>query len=380
MRTLSLLMLASLAGACGSREAPRPETTDSAGVTLVWNRGPDRPLAWTFEPLLTLGGEDEGPEAFFGIGSGGIATDGSGNIFVLDRGNFRVVVFDSEGRHVRSMGRHGGGPGELQFPTWVLTGADGSVSVADIARGGLVRFSADGTPLDQIRLEGWYGGRLAHTGEAIILEMQATVNDTSYAHIVRFGDDPPPLVAWRRPPVQPVDFGCVRISGMLQVFAPALVWTTGPGFVAVAGGTDYAVDRYEGLRLVRRARRDLAPRATTRAMALQEIGDDYRIGFGGGGGCAVPAERVVDAQGVAPVVPAIGALAVGPDGTVWVRRRVVRGEPAPIDVLDPAGVYVGTLPAGSPFPATFQPDGSLIAIATDELDVQRIVVYRVIRH
>ena len=46
-----------------------------------------------------------------------VAISSSGNIFVLDAGNQRVVVFDSNGDFHHSFGRAGQGPGEFNFGT-----------------------------------------------------------------------------------------------------------------------------------------------------------------------------------------------------------------------------------------------------------------------
>ncbi len=83
------------------------ERVDSAGIELVINRGADRPLAGTFTPRLTLGGKDEGPESFFRVGRGRAGVDAAGNIYVLDFDAKRVVIFDSTGKHLRSLGREG---------------------------------------------------------------------------------------------------------------------------------------------------------------------------------------------------------------------------------------------------------------------------------
>ena len=46
---------------------------------------------------------------------GAVALDEQGNIYVLDSGNHRLVVFSSEGEHLYSIGQRGQGPGEFQF-------------------------------------------------------------------------------------------------------------------------------------------------------------------------------------------------------------------------------------------------------------------------
>lgn len=73
-----------------------------------------------FEPELVLPGA-------FGSGfyrPGAIAMTDNGDIYVLDRGNSRVVAFDREGNALRQFGREGQGPGELQSPNGLGVAGD----------------------------------------------------------------------------------------------------------------------------------------------------------------------------------------------------------------------------------------------------------------
>ena len=75
-------------------------------------------------------------------------------------------------------------------------------------------------------------------------------------------------------------------------------------------------------------------------------------------------------------MPLIDDLALAPDSTLWVERRGVGEESRPIDVFEPGGRYLGTLPAEFPFPTAFLPDERVLVITRDEFDVQRIAVMR----
>ena len=89
--------------------------------------------------------------------------------------------------------------------------------------------------------------------------------------------------------------------------------------------------------------------------------------------------QLIEKRGIAPRLQAVDALRFAPDGGLWAVRGHVDGEEPAIDVFDPDGEYVGTLPPGSPVPLLFLPDGRLVAEERDELDVERLVVYRVER-
>ena len=86
---------------------------------------------------------------------------------------------------------------------------------------------------------------------------------------------------------------------------------------------------------------------------------------------------LMEKRGVAELVPAIRGLRVDPDGRIWASRGGPRPEPTPTDVLAADGTYLGTLPAEAPFPIGFLPDGRVLAVETDALEVERLVVYRI---
>jgi hypothetical protein len=89
------------------------------------------------------------------------------------------------------------------------------------------------------------------------------------------------------------------------------------------------------------------------------------------------AEEAARQFGYHETTPMIQALALSPDGEVWLRRRTeVPGE-SHIDVLDATGAYVGTLPAESPFPALFRGADEIVTVERDDLDRPLVVVYRV---
>jgi len=83
-------------------------------LTVVQN--PKEPIykgeILTLKEELRLGGADaKGDNSFSRIMS--IAVDRGGNIYVLDYMESHVKVFDKSGRYLRTIGRKGQGPGEL---------------------------------------------------------------------------------------------------------------------------------------------------------------------------------------------------------------------------------------------------------------------------
>jgi NHL repeat-containing protein len=77
-------------------------------------------------------------------GPRGIAVDKSGNIYVADTGNFRVVKLDSSGRELLSFGKQGTGPGEFTEPWKVVISSDGNILVLDREPAWIQVYSPDG--------------------------------------------------------------------------------------------------------------------------------------------------------------------------------------------------------------------------------------------
>lgn len=382
--TIALLPLVSLAAACApsAERAPTAERTDSAGVQLVMNRGPDRPLPLEFTPRLTLGGKDSGPESFFRVSRGNVAVDGSGRIHVLDFETNTVAIFDSTGAYIRSIGGKGGGPGELQFPNGVRVKDDGTVGVYDFAKDGMISWTADGSVLPTVRLGatspaadiGFVGNGLVYswtdyaaedTTQRTVLQIEQGDSVATLATLVR---DRPPLLEFK---------GCGIRMALPPLFSPNIVWTTNGSRIAWTSGVQYevAIRDVEGGRML--VRRDLAPREATLDLARREVGDSMRI-QGGTLRCAIGPQEVAEQRGFAPVVPAIRAIAMARDGSLWVQRTTPRNDPPIVDVFTADGDYRGTLPAGSPVPIAFLPNGDIAAVEKNkEDDVERLVVYRV---
>ena len=386
IRILPVFALATFAGACGGEGgASRVQRADSAGVEIVTSGAADVPLAWRFERVRALGGRDEGPESFFQIDPAAVAADAHGNTYILDRGNHRVVVFGPDGRHLRSMGKKGGGPGEMEFPLGMALAPDGSVAVLDPMLGQMVRFGADGRVLPGVAVDrsGGMPEGMAFAGTASVLLVRSfdAERGTTQRLTLAAGADTTVLAQVQSPPGKQVRFpNCqVIISSMPPIFQPAIHWTAAGSRVAVNRGPEYDVRLFEGARHVRTLRRQVPPSPATAQLAERSVAKgELTIQFGTSQ-CRIPASDVVKVQGFAPVVPAIDRIALAPDGGVWV-ARYTPGEPRPpADVFGADGAYLGTLPADSPFPAAFLPDGSILAVEEDDLEVQRVVVYRVHR-
>jgi hypothetical protein len=383
LRPIGWAALSASLTACAGADAPLVERADSAGVEIVTHTGPDRPLAWTFSEVFSLGGEETEEESFYQIGVTAIGVDAAGNVYVLDTSAKRVVVFDVEGAFLRSMGGEGGGPGEMNFPLALVVSPDGIASVFDIAKIGFVRFGPDGEILEELRTTFQYrGGLMRHVGGTLVApvgDFDSERGVSTNGLIAISGEDTARITVLEGPAsgVVTLESCGMQIGGLAPVFWPRLRWSPAGTSVAVALGASYAIAVYENAAAVRSIRRRVEPTPANEEAALAAVGENMRV-MTPGGVRVCDAAEVVEQRGVADVVPAIAELAEGPDGTLWVRRSTGPGGPRPIDVFGADGIYLGTLPDDAPFPVAVM--GSRIAaIETDEMDVERLVVYEVER-
>lgn len=394
-----------LAGGCSPSDAPAGrliERVDSAGVEIVTNASPDRPLDGSMTEVLRLGGVDEGPEAFFQVGRDGLAADDLGRLFVLDAGRSQVSMFGPDGEHLRTMGAEGEGPGEMKRPSslTVLPGGEALVLVG--SKHAIVRFDPDGAlppalPLPDIRLP------MANVGvasaEQLVLEdvtptsLDATgvVLTATHAFLSVQASDGGggPGDPWGGPvelasidasadPWQPVSApGCPMEIATPRVFTLQPVWTIAPDRLLYSGTHDYrieVVDLETGGRMS--VRRDLPVLEATKARAAADLGPFHLPSISPN--CQLSATEHAERVGWEEEIPWIVDLSVAPDGRIYVLRRAPDETPSRrIDVFTPDGSYEGTLPPDIPFPAAWRSANEIIQREHDELHRVEVAVYRI---
>lgn len=104
---------------------------------------------------LVLGADDGSGRSFGSIDA--LETDGLGRLYVLDRLNTTVHLFEADGTPVRTIGSPGDGPGELQSPVGMTVGPHDELWVIDGGRGRYVVYDSAGFLKEELRREilGW---------------------------------------------------------------------------------------------------------------------------------------------------------------------------------------------------------------------------------
>ena len=378
------MSLCLLLGACNEAHdtVPAATTSDSAGVSIVLNSGEDRPLELHLRTIRTLGGDDAGPESFYQVARHLVAVDGQGDMVVLDRNEFRAVKFSSSGEFEFQVGREGEGPGEFKRPVGIAAQRDGSFAVLDAGRGRYVRFDAAGELVDEVPVRSFFsyfhhldGGvvsqRLGYQQHGAV---QRLLLSSSLDSVVLTVTDTARTSSYRLEGCGPAP----RNVGP-EIFGPELVWHGNWGAIALNGGPLYAIDIMDASgRLVRSVRRDTPVEIATLALATQWAEENPTRYMSSAGECVIDPQQVAEKRGFATYVPLVGAVRLAPDGSLWVQRSAFVADSGKIDLFDPSGQYLGTLPSDSRLPIGFTPSGEVLFVERDELDVERLVVAEIL--
>jgi hypothetical protein len=121
------------------------------GVKVIKN--PGEPLYGNIilelEEDLRIGNEEDENYSFYrGVS---LAVDKDENIYVLDRGNHRIQIFNKNGYYLQSIGREGQGPGEFQNPSKIFIDSKGDIYVNETHR--ISIFNNKGTFRNSIPLD-----------------------------------------------------------------------------------------------------------------------------------------------------------------------------------------------------------------------------------
>ena len=363
-----------------------------------------------------------------------IGFDAQGNLHIGDwsGGNLSVVVVDPRGELVVRFGQPGEGPGDFRDATHAFALPDGHTVVADDghlayqlfdARGALERWvrysgvsSGETPPLWNVRsadprvrkMDRWDGSILTRVTVARRLgadsatrkfKMQAGSGPRTVLRVRLDGDEASESEVARasRPDVEG-EFHFSALPGRRVAYSDTtayLIKVTDP-----AGNVDKVLTRSFPPRnwddRTIRAQREYLRTSVDEAVA---VGGSRAELIGSFGGPSFFRQRA-DAWEPEGAIPHVAGLETTWGGNIWVLRTPARGfidvdhlgmfetallstptgltaaGPGPIDVVTPAGEYLGTIP-DTRMPNAFGPDGLVAYVGLDEFDVPTVVVRRV---
>lgn len=381
----------------------------------------DRPLAPDLTEVYRAGGLTAPDWAQFTSPSR-MGFDARGNLYVLDREASHVVVIDSNGDLVMTVGREGEGPGEFQGPSDLVVWRDGRFVVVDQMHAAYQLFGPSGALERYVRMSATASEaglaaarnklRADPVGGSLIAEGPGLGAMLFSVFAEEFGGDQVDVIGEigklerldlsgevavaeaiaRARVIPPADLEQDR-----PYFAPEVTWDVLPdGTIGYFDSTAYEINLVDPDGSAKGVlERPLHPEAVTpriRSAVIEHLIERFdeesaeliaempaELADALPAGVIEEAREEIDNTEFYPEVPVLRGLRATWDGSFWVQRR--GDEPwddeGPIDVLGPDGRYRGTLVAGAPgMPMAFGPDGLVAFVERDELDVPTIVVRR----
>lgn len=397
--------------ACAGGEAgPQWEgsVTDSAGIQLVENPATglwDETTRWSLTEELRIGSAEGDLDYQFGSISG-IVVGNQGNIFVLDQQAAEIKVYDPSGTYLRTIGKAGGGPGEIgALGGGALLDSPGdTLSVADMRNMRVQHFLEGGAPAGNYRIDMTQGIPLkwqeSYAGNAVVQTRPMQFGPNQPAPV-----DSMDMILVRNTSGTPVDTllkvpagGTFKFAGgtpEFHLFAPEPMWSVAPdGAVWYGVNNTYDIGLYTDGMVQRRIRKTFRQEPVTEASktTMVEALKSAMVRTG-----QVPPQAVdqlLSQVTFEDYLPVYRQFFSGPGNSLWVQHmqspadmtesdlenmmnpQAMQGSPT-WDVFDAEGRFLGSLD----MPARFQPlrftDEMVYGVWKDDLDVQYLVALRI---
>jgi hypothetical protein len=351
-----------------------------------------------------------GPDEYLIGDPSSIAVRDDGVIYVLDRQVPVIRSYGPDGRHLRDIGREGGGPGEYKRPGSLATLADGRLLVRDPGNGRLSLFGPDGEYLGQL----WYPGGF-NTSRRLYSDTAGYVHSMV---LLNYGTAPwdwefglariDPDAGIRDTVAVPTwDYEVSRITGSREdgssstsnrvPFTAQTHWSFSPlGYFVGGVSSDYRIDLFRTTAPVLRIEREWTPVAV-----MREEADEQRRRATHNMWQQYPGWRW-NGPPIPDTKPPFRGMLVSAEGNLWVlvsqqarvsmtveeasdeeRRtgwpQIRHTEPPAFDVFDVDGRFLGHVRVPDSFRTYPEPvarGDHVWAVTRDELDVASIVRFR----
>jgi hypothetical protein len=355
-----------LAAACTDAGARQTAViTDSAGVSIVESRAPawDAGEAWRLDsaPALRIGGEEEAEPAYDLLQVSDAVRLGDGSIALINNGTSELRFYDRFGRHRRTLGRTGDGPGEFRAMETLDRAAGDTLHVYDYLLRRFTSVAPDGTllastglraaldgafiqPLTRLPDGSWVATAQVFSGEgetgvrrdSLTILRLAPAADSIADSIGRFPATEMYISRGGEGADRFVTFSLVPFGLSTRVVA-------GGSRIFVGNPERYLIEVYRPDGRLERSIRRPIPRepvpeedvARLREHELDEADPRFR-------------EQVEAKWANAPVSalkPAFARMSVDTEGVLWVEGpRVLESDAGYADVFDPEGRLLGRIP------------------------------------
>jgi 6-bladed beta-propeller len=372
MPRTSLVLLGLVAAACGNGgKAP-------AADRAAWSAG----QAWRTVEEARIGGADGAGAALGSVVD--VALDPMGRVWIADAQQKQLLVFDAQGRHVRTIGAPGGGPREFAAiagmdwapdgTLWVLDGGNARFAVYDTA-GALVRTQPRGS---NVTVTPWPGG-FDRAGRLYDMGVRARPGGPLSMVVLRsaLGQPPDTLPL----PELEVEFFEVRggaagnrtVTRLAVPYSGVQLWSFDPeGNVWIANTAEYRIESHAfGGGAGRVVERDVERVPVTREDRARVVEENQ--GFIRQGG-------KIDLSRLPAHHPALRGFVLDDTGHLWVSPVLAAAEGDALDVFAPDGGYLGRVPLpGSRMSVRAIRGNQMAVVAKDSLDTESVVLLRIVK-
>jgi len=205
------------------------------GIPVVYNpknpAPPDgSPRSLTLQHDLTIGEDDTDPNSMFSE-LRSIQVDDQENIYALDMKEIKIKVYDKNGKFLRSFGKKGQGPGEIDRPYRMEMNRAGNIVLADMGNRKLIVCAPDGTCIKELPTgKNWALARLKFDSKNNIYAETRTFEETKWtSDLKKFDPDLKPLATFASFEEKRLDQRLIRAFSpvfSLQIRSDdLLVWT-----------------------------------------------------------------------------------------------------------------------------------------------------------
>lgn len=399
MRAAPALLLTSLPlfACAGDRDAARFATVrDSAGVRIVENERPawNAGEGWRVEepPEVDIGVADGAPEyQLYRAASAARLSDG--RIVVANGGTNELRFYDASGRHLRSVGREGEGPGEFRDlqRVWKLRGD--SLLAYDFFPARLSVFSPTGEFVRSLRVIAPDGRQVLVRGpleDGSLVAQGAPIWSAagSTTGIVR---DSVPYYRYGPGGVLEATLGTFPSTEVYRVVTgddwrlTSLPFPRRP--VSVVAGDrfhfgpadDYEIQTYTAAGALERVVRVASTRRPVEPEDIEQFRRD-QLERAEREGSRPSMERMLARMPLPETMPPYEALAVDAEGHLWVADyRASPEEPGTWNVFSPDGQLLGSVPMPRGLRVLQIGPDFVLGQWLDELDTEHIRLHRLMR-
>ncbi len=404
------ILLVTTVVACSSGEEAESTAQfvvrDSAGITIVTSESPAwaSGFEWTIGPMITVVGEMEGAVEYQLFHALDATRLSDGTVAVANSGTSEIRFFDSNGRHIRTVGRSGGGPGEFSdkhglraLGHWM----GDTLYTWDLYAQTLSVFSPDGEFVRSNRLRNtnrmyfmsrMYGGGMFGDKTLALALIDPTGGadrsegmQTRIVRYVRFSADGDSIVSLGD--YEGAEW-FIRFNpdgqGMRMTQPPFGREMTARAafdrlFVATGKGYEIQVYRPDASleMLIRKNHPAVAVTAEMRDWALEQqlaAVANHSANF------QATLRRDYADMTMPEFLPPYRTIQVDENGNLWVREYLV-GDDAPDlwSVFDSTGVWLGTVELPQGLEVFEIGDDYVLGRMEDELEVERIVIYSLMK-